>query len=269
MTGTRTPSAIVPKEEPAGVDTMSLGGHPADGRDLGAAAGMSDTARAGEAQVARDDQPRGYGEGQQRQRHPKNQPKGCGAGPRHQQHKQRRRSRPREPRPPQLPRPVPPRVAPEQPVAAASTGDTARAEEAQAAPEKSSQGLGRTQTAALRKQERSRPRRAPRPPPLPPPPPRAAPEHQEAAADPGDAAGAEEREEPVLSDPDQRAALCTGSGGHGPCCSPATGPAGDAANKNGGGKVMLGILGQWIPSDADDPQSSQGDGAAANPGATP
>jgi hypothetical protein len=103
---------------------------------------MSDTARAGEAQVARDDQPRGYGEGQQRQRHPKNQPKGCSTGPRHQQHKQRRRSRPREPRPPQLPRPGPPRVAPEQQVAAASTGDTARAEEAQAAPRKSQPGTG-------------------------------------------------------------------------------------------------------------------------------
>jgi hypothetical protein len=76
MTGARTPSAIVPKEEQAGVDMMSLDGHPAEGRDLGAAAGMNDTARAGEAQVARDDQPRGHGERQQRKQHPKNHPKG-------------------------------------------------------------------------------------------------------------------------------------------------------------------------------------------------
>jgi hypothetical protein len=190
MAGTRTPSAIVPKEEQAGVDMMSLGGHPADGRDLGAAAGMNDTARAGEAQVVRDDQP-----------------KRCGAGLRHQQHPQDQRGKRREPpqkqprlRPPSLPRTAPPRAAPEQLGAAASTSDMARAEEAQAAPERASQELGKTQTAALRKQERSRPRRAPRPPS-----PRAAPEQQEAAADPGDAAGAEKREEPVLSDPDQRA----------------------------------------------------------------
>ncbi len=91
------------------------------------------------------------------------------------------------------------RAAPEQLGAAASTGDTARAEEAQAAPERASQELGKTQRAALRKQERLRPRRAPRPPP------RTASEQQEAAADPGETAGAEEREEPVLSDPDQRA----------------------------------------------------------------
>ncbi len=167
----------MPKKEQAGVDMMSLGGHPADGRDLGAAAGMNDTARAGEAQVAWDDQPRGYG-----------------AAPRHQQHKQRRRSRP------------PPRVAPEQQVAAASTGDSARAGEAQVEQERASQGLGRAQTAALRKQERSRPRRAPRPPPLPPqlpppPPPGAAPEQPEMPADLGDTAGTEEREGPALSDP--------------------------------------------------------------------
>jgi hypothetical protein len=68
MTGARTPSAIVPKEEQAGVDMMWLGDHPADGRGLGAATGMNDTARAGEAQVARN-------------QHPKNQPKGYGAGP--------------------------------------------------------------------------------------------------------------------------------------------------------------------------------------------
>ncbi len=189
MAGTRTLSAIVPKEEQAGVDMMSLGGHPADGRDLGAAAGMNDTARAGEAQVAQDDQPRGYDEGQQRQRHPMDQPKGCGAGPRHQQHPQdqrgkRRKPPQKQPWPPPLPRMEPRQVAPEQLGAAASMGDTTRAEEAQAAPERVSQELGRTQTAAQRKQERS-------PPPLPPPPPpRAAPEQEEAAGRPGDAAGA-------------------------------------------------------------------------------
>ena len=32
---------------------------------------------------------------------------------------------------------------------------------------------------------------------------------------------------------------------------------------------MLGVLGQWVPKDADDPQSSQGNGAGANPGAAP
>ncbi len=124
VTGTRTPSAIVPKEEQAGVDMMSHDGHPAEERDLGAAAGLNDTARAGEAQVARDDQPRGSGERQQRKQHPKYQPEGHGAGPQLQQHKQRRRSRPRGlrgPRPPPLPR-----AAPEQLGAAASTGDMAR-----------------------------------------------------------------------------------------------------------------------------------------------
>jgi hypothetical protein len=188
MMGARTPSAIVPKEEQAGVDMMLLDGHPAEGRDLGAAAGMNDTARAGEAQVARDDQPRGSGERQQRKQYPKYQPKGHGAGPRHQQHRQRRRSRPRGPRPPPLPR-----AAPEQLGAAASTGDMARTEEVQASPGRVSQGRGKTQTAAQRKQERSRPRR----------PPRAAPEQRGASADLGDAAGAKEREEPVLSDPDK------------------------------------------------------------------
>jgi hypothetical protein len=194
MTGARTPSAIVPKEE-HGVDMMSLGGHPAEGRDLGAAAGMNDTARAGEAQVARDDQPRGYGERQQCKQHPKNQPKGNGAGLRHQQHKQRRRSRPWGPRPPSLPRTAPPRAAPEQLGAAARTGDMARTEEVQASPERVSQGLGKTQTAAQRKQERSRPRR----------PPRAAPEQRGASADLGDTAGTEEREGPALSNPGQKA----------------------------------------------------------------
>ncbi len=185
MTGARTPLAIMPKEEQAGVDMLSHDGHPAEGR----------AAMAGEAQVAQDDQPRGSGERQQRKQHPKYQPKGHGAGPRHQQHKQRRRSRPRGPRPPPLPRTAPPRAAPEQLGAAASTGEMARTEEVQASPERVSQGLGKIQTAAQRKQERLRPRR----------PPRAAPEQQGASADLGDAAGAEEREEPVLSNPDQRA----------------------------------------------------------------
>jgi hypothetical protein len=117
IAGTGMPSAIRPKE----VDVTVRGGPPADGR-VRAAASPGDSARAGKAQVARDDQPRG-----------------CGAGPRHQQHKQRRRSRLWEPRPPQLPRPAPPRVAPEQQVAAASTGDSARMGEAQVAQEKASQ----------------------------------------------------------------------------------------------------------------------------------
>jgi hypothetical protein len=89
MTGARTPSAIVPKEEQAGVDMMSQDDTPTEGRDLGSAAGLNDTDRAGEAQVARDDQPRGSGERQQRKQHPKYLPKGHNGGPRHQQHKQR------------------------------------------------------------------------------------------------------------------------------------------------------------------------------------
>ena len=59
MTGGGTPSAIVPKEEQAGVDMIPHGGNPADGRDLGAAENMIDTARAGKAQVARNDQRKG------------------------------------------------------------------------------------------------------------------------------------------------------------------------------------------------------------------
>jgi hypothetical protein len=86
-------------------------------------------------------------------------------------------------------------MAPEQLGATASTGNMARAEEVQASPERASQGLGKTQTAAQRKQERSRPRR--RPP--------TAPEQRGASADLGDTAGTEEREGPVLSDPGQRA----------------------------------------------------------------
>jgi hypothetical protein len=179
MTGAGTPSAIVPKEEQAGVDMMSQDDTPAEGRDLGAAAGLNDTDRAGEAQVARDNQPRGSGERQQRKQHPKYQPEGHGAGPQHQQHKQRRRSQPQRPRPPPLPW-----AAPEQLGAVASTGDMARTEEVQASPERVSQGLGKMQKAAQCKQERWRPRR----------PPRAAPEQQEAAAGLGDAAGAKERE---------------------------------------------------------------------------
>ncbi len=153
---------------------------------------MIDTARAGKAQVARNDQHKGYGKGQQCQRHPKDQPRDCGARPRHQQQPQDQRGK--RCRPP-LPLRAPPRTAPEQLGVAASTGDVARAEEVQASPERASQGQGRTQTAAQRKQERSRPRRAPR----------AAPEQQGASADPGNEAGTKEREGPVLSDPGQRA----------------------------------------------------------------
>jgi hypothetical protein len=64
MTGTGTPSAIVPKEEQAGDDMIPHGDNPTDGRDLGAAENMTDTARAGKAQVARNDQHKGYGKGQ-------------------------------------------------------------------------------------------------------------------------------------------------------------------------------------------------------------
>jgi hypothetical protein len=141
MTGARTPSAILPKEEQAGVDMMSQDNTPTEGRDLGSAAGLNDTDRAGKAQMARDDQPRTTGERQQRKQHPKYQPKGHNRGPRHQQLKQRT---------------APLRAAPEQLGAAASTGDMARAEEVQASPERVSQGLGKTQTAAQRKQERFR-----------------------------------------------------------------------------------------------------------------
>ncbi|MFN9941378.1 MAG: hypothetical protein ACK56I_18055, partial [bacterium] len=71
----------------------------------------------------------------------------------------------------------------------------ARTEGVQASPERVSQGLGKTQTAAQRKQERCRLRR----------PPRAAPGQQEASADLGDTAGTREGEGPALSDPGQRA----------------------------------------------------------------
>ena len=40
MAGEGTPSAIVPKEEQAGVDMIPHGGNPVEGRDLGAAENM-------------------------------------------------------------------------------------------------------------------------------------------------------------------------------------------------------------------------------------
>ena len=43
--------AIVPKEDQDGVDMMPQDGTPAEGRDLGSAAGLDDPDRAGEAQV--------------------------------------------------------------------------------------------------------------------------------------------------------------------------------------------------------------------------
>jgi hypothetical protein len=64
MTGTGRSSAIVPKEEQAGDDMIPHGDNPADRRDLGAAENMTDTARAGKAKVARNDQHKGYGKGQ-------------------------------------------------------------------------------------------------------------------------------------------------------------------------------------------------------------
>jgi hypothetical protein len=110
-TGTGTPSAIEPTEDQGTEVDVTVGsGLPVDRPDLGATADADDTARAREAQMLRDNQPKGHGKGQPRQQHPKDQPKGCGAGPRHQQDKQRRRSWPREPRP------APPWVAPEQQV---------------------------------------------------------------------------------------------------------------------------------------------------------
>ena len=165
--GSGSPSAKVPKEDQDGVDMMPPGGTPAEGWDLGSAAGLDAPDRAGEAQVARDDQLRTTGERLQHMQHSKYQPMGHNGGPRHQQHKQRK---------------APPRAAPEQLGAAASTGDMARTEEVQASPERVSQGLGKTQTAAQRKQGRFRWCR----------PPRATPEQQEASADLGDTAGTEE-----------------------------------------------------------------------------
>ena len=93
MTGKGTSSAIVPKEEQAGVDMIPHGGNPVEGRDLGAAENMIDTDRAGKAQVARNDQHKGYGKGQLRQRHPKDQPKDCAVRPRHQQQSQDQQGR--------------------------------------------------------------------------------------------------------------------------------------------------------------------------------
>jgi hypothetical protein len=52
--GTGTPSANGPKENQTGVGVTVGGSLPADGRDMGATAGASDTARAGGAQVARE-----------------------------------------------------------------------------------------------------------------------------------------------------------------------------------------------------------------------
>jgi len=178
--GSGSPSAKVPKEDQDGVDMMPPGGTPAEGWDLGSAAGLDAPDRAGEAQVARDDQLRTTGERLQHRQHSKYQPMGHNGGPRHQQHKQRK---------------APPRAAPEQLGAAASTGDMARTEEVQASPERVSQRRGKTQTAAQRSQEGYRLRR----------PPRAASEQQGASADRGDTTGTAEREGPVLSDPDQRA----------------------------------------------------------------
>jgi hypothetical protein len=152
MTGTGTPSAIEPTEDQGtevGVTVNS--GLPVDRRDLGATADADHTARAREVQMPRGDQPKGYGTGQPRQQHSKDQPKGYGAGPRHQQHPQDQRRRRlqlrRQPRPP-----APPQAAPEQLGAAASTGDAAKAGEAQVAQERASQELDRTQRAALLEQ---------------------------------------------------------------------------------------------------------------------
>ena len=52
--GTGTPSAKEPKEDQTGVGATVGGGLPADGRDMGATVGASDTARAGGAQAARE-----------------------------------------------------------------------------------------------------------------------------------------------------------------------------------------------------------------------
>ncbi len=84
MTGGGTSSAIVPKEEQAGVDMIPHGDNPLEGRDLGAAENMIDTVRAGKAQVARNDQHKGYRKGQLRQRPPKDQSKDCAVRPQHQ-----------------------------------------------------------------------------------------------------------------------------------------------------------------------------------------
>jgi hypothetical protein len=144
-TGTGTPSAIEPTEDQGTeVGVTVSNGLPVDRRDLGATADTDDTARAREAQMPRGNPPKGHGKGQPRKQRPKDQPKGCGAGPRHQQDKRRRRSRPRELRPPQ--------AVPEQLGAAASTGDAANAGEAQVAQEGASQERDRTQRAALLEQ---------------------------------------------------------------------------------------------------------------------
>jgi hypothetical protein len=97
MAGTGTPLAIEPIEDQGtGVDTTVGSGLPVDRGDLAATADAGDTARAREAQMPRGNQPKGHGNGQPRQQHPKDQPKGCGAGPRHQQDQRRKRSRPQK-----------------------------------------------------------------------------------------------------------------------------------------------------------------------------
>jgi len=86
--GSGSPSAKVPKENQDGVDMMPQDGTPAEGRDLGSAAGLDAPDRAGKTQVARNDQHKGHGKGQLHQRPPKDQPKDCAVRPRHQQQSQ-------------------------------------------------------------------------------------------------------------------------------------------------------------------------------------
>jgi hypothetical protein len=93
MTGKGTSSAIVPKEDQDGVDMMPQDDTPAEGRDLGSAAGLDAPDRAGKAQVARNDQHKGHGKGQLRQRPPKDQPEDCAVRPRHQQQSQDQQGR--------------------------------------------------------------------------------------------------------------------------------------------------------------------------------
>jgi hypothetical protein len=117
-TGRGTPSAIEPTEDQGTeVDVTVSSGLTVDRRDLEATADAGYTARAGEAQLPWDDQPKGYGMGQQRQRHPKYQLKGCGVEPRHQQHPQdqrgkRRRQPQKQLEPPLLPWAALPRATP-------------------------------------------------------------------------------------------------------------------------------------------------------------
>ena len=134
MAGGGTPSAIVPKEEQAGVDMVPHGGNPVDGRDLGAAENMIDTVRAGKAQVARNDQHKGYGKGQLRQRPPKDQPKDCAERPWHQQQSQDQQGRVKNESAAQRKQERyrlrrPPRAAPEQQGTSADLGNAAGTEE--------------------------------------------------------------------------------------------------------------------------------------------